>query len=335
MLVTMKEEEIRKREIFNKYLELIKNELNIFFKPNDFVQIPCPACASKDYTFEFEKSNFSYVLCKECATLFVNPRPPFEALKKFYAGSSSTGFWINDFFKPVIEVRREKIFIPRAEYISRVLNHNKGYLIGDIGAGFGLFLEELRKILPDNQYIAIEPSPEMANICQDKKLSVKCMYLEDMVDMRGDFNLLTAFELAEHLYSPVSFFKKVYSLLKPGGYLFVTTLNSQGFDILVLWEKSKSVIPPHHLNFFNVKSIGSLLERLGFEIIEITTPGKLDWDIVEGMIQHEDIRSDRLWSLLAKEGSKECKSQLQEWISKNNLSSHMSILTKKPLKKLN
>ena len=61
----------------------------------------------------------------------------------------------------------------------------------------------------------------------------------------------------------------------------MTTLNGRGFDILLLWNKSKSIAPPLHLNFFNPGSIRILLEKIGFQILEISTPGKLDWDIVE------------------------------------------------------
>jgi SAM-dependent methyltransferase len=323
--VDMKENEIRKAKTFNRYLEIVKKDVESFLNFHDFVQIQCPACEGMDYLFEFKKDGFSYVSCKKCSTLFVNPRPPFKALKEFYSKSRSTNFWINEFFKPVAEIRRAKIFRPQAEYISKVLEGNNHHVVGDIGAGFGLFLEELRKIKPDNHYVAIEPSLEMADICAKKGLEVKCTSLEDINDNKEDFDLLTAFELVEHLFDPVLFFKKVYSLLKFKGYFFLTTLNSKGFDILLLWEKSKSIMPPHHLNFFNLMSIRLLLERLGFEIIELATPGRLDWDIVEGMIKNENVKLDRIWELLAYEGSEESKKNLQNWISESNLSSHMSV----------
>lgn len=325
----MKEEEIRKRDIFDRYLKQVEKDVNEFFDFNSFMRTNCPACEGESFTEEFEKLGFKYVSCKTCSTLFVNPRPSFVVLREFYSKSSSTSFWVNDFFKPVAEVRRKKIFKPRAEYISKIIDKNKLSVVGDIGAGFGLFLEELREILPDSRYIAIEPSDEMADICIEKELETKCMCLEDIDDLGGSFDILTTFELSEHLFEPVSFFKKAYSLLKPEGYLFLTTLNSKGFDIMLLWEKSKSIAPPHHLNFFNPISIRLLLERIGFEIIEISTPGMLDWDIVEGMIKNENVDAGKFWNLLAYKDDEECKMELQNWISKNNLSSHMRILVKK------
>jgi 2-polyprenyl-3-methyl-5-hydroxy-6-metoxy-1,4-benzoquinol methylase/ribosomal protein S27E len=327
----LKEEEIRTMEALNRYLRLVEEDAKKFFNFGHFVEINCPACNGDNFVFEFEKIGFKYVSCKRCATLFVNPRPPLENIRKFYSNSPSANFWVNKFFKPMAEARREKIFKPRVEYVGKLIDKNKKYVIGDIGAGFGLFLEELRKISPQNEYIAVEPSIKMADICRAKGLKVRCSCLEDdnMNDMAGKLNLLTAFELIEHLHDPGSFFKKAHLLLRPNGSFLMTTLNGMGFDILLLWEKSKNLNPPHHLNFFNPASMRRLLERVGFEIEEIATPGQLDWDIVEGMIKNEGVSVGKFWDSLAHKDDNECKAELQRWIAKNNLSSHMRILAKK------
>lgn len=327
----MKESEIRNTEVLNEYLKLVGKDVKHFFDPGAFIPVNCPACMGISHTPEFKKLGFQYVSCKNCRTLFADPRPPFEVLNKFYSDSPSTHFWTEKFFKPVAEARRDKIFRPRAEYISKILSGGKRLVVGDIGAGFGLFLEELRKIAPDNEYVAIEPSLDMSDICREKKFDVKRMCLEEVCDMKGGFDLLTAFELIEHLHDPECFLKKAFSLLKPGGHLLSTTLNGNGFDILLLWERSKSVTPPHHLNFLNPYSAGLLFKRAGFDVVETATPGKLDWDIVEGMIRNEGADAGKFWNMLARFGTETAKVGLQNWISENNLSSHMRILARKPL----
>ena len=326
----MKEKDIRKRETFDKFIGLVEKDAGSMLKTGSFVKVNCPACGSAKLTYEFEKFSFKFVSCKECATLFVSPRPDFSALSDFYSKSRSMDFWMREFFMPFLEMRRKKIFKPRAEYASRILKGRKGLHVGDIGAGFGLFLEEVMKTLPGNHYTAIEPSRDMSDICRQKKLDVKCAYLEDLNHTDTKFDFLTSFELIEHLFDPGVFLKKVYSLLKPGGSFLLTALNGKGFDILLLWDKFKNILPPQHLNFFNPSSISCLLERLGFELVEVATPGKLDWDIVEGMIRNDGVRPGRFWEYFERKGSPESKKELQKWISKNNLSSHMRILAKKP-----
>lgn len=325
----MKEEEIRKRNVFNKYLKLVEKDIKNFFKINNFVDINCPACNCSDFIFEFKKMGFTYVSCKKCSTLYVNPRPSFKDLKNFYTNSPSMNFWIKKFFMSVAESRRINIFRPRAEYINKNLPKKSNGLIGDIGAGFGIFLEELSKYWPNAKLIAIEPSPEQAEICRSKGIDTQCCTLEDLKGFKGQFDLLTAFELFEHLSDPSQFLRKIWELLRPTGHFLLTTLSGKGFDIQILWEKSKSISPPHHLNFFNPNSLVILLRKNDFIVEEISTPGQLDWDIVEGMILIENIKVDRFWQLLAKSKKEEAKEALQDWIKKYQFSSHVQVLAKK------
>lgn len=323
----MKEEEIRKRAVFNRYLELVREDVEaIFADRSGFIQTDCCACGGKSYEPQFEKLGFAYVLCRDCGTLFVNPRPPFHLLMDFYTKSRSASFWVHEFFQPVAEARREKIFRPRAEHIRDTLPQVSNGVIGDIGAGFGLSLEELGKFWRNARLIAIEPSAEMVEICKGKGLEVLPCALEDVQGWDGKFDLLTSFELLEHLHTPGEFLRKVGQLLRPGGYLFLTTLNGEGFDIQLLWEMSKSVSPPHHLNFLNPRSLALLSRANSFKVERIDTPGQLDWDIVEGMYREEGIEPGRFFRLVAERAEPAAKSSLQAWISGNNFSSHMRML---------
>ena len=328
----MKESEIRNASVHNQYLEMVRvDALSYFDDPNRCEEVNCPACSSDQSGFEFEKFGFKYDSCPDCDTLFVNPRPKLEHLEDFYVNSLSSRFWAEEFFKPVAEARREKIFRPRAEHVAELIGGRGEALVGDIGAGYGLFLEELSKINPDVKPVAIEPSPEMAEICRNKNLEVLELIIEKIEGHEERFDFLCSFELFEHLHTPRSMIASAFKLLKPGGSFLLTTLNGKGFDIQVMWEKSKSVFPPHHLNFCNLESLSSLLEEVGFEVIEAGTPGLLDWDIVEGNIKRGQFSTDRFWNFVAESATDECKSELQSWITRNKLSSHMRILARKPI----
>lgn len=325
----MKEEDIRKRDVLNRYLELVRRDAEDLFRDRSrFQRIACPACGAKRHENQFTKNGFDYVLCTDCDTLFVNPRPAYADLMKIYADSPSTRFWVEDFFKPMAEARREKIFKPRAEYIVSQFPDLASGRIGDIGAGFGIFLEELKRIWPASNTMAVEPSVDMADIIRGKGLPVIESMLED-IGPEHRFDLLTAFELVEHLHDPEVFMRRTCGLLNPGGRFFMTTLNGLGFDIQLLWASSKSVTPPHHLNFFNPVSIRRLLEGSGFEILEISTPGQLDWDIIEGGYRQEGTDPGRLFRTLSKYGTEEAKADLQGWIRRHNLSSHMRVIARK------
>ncbi len=328
----MKENEIRKKEAFDEYLRLSRKDAErlILKHKQGFAEIPCIACHSKKYKRQFKKLGFWYVLCAECETLFANPRPSLKNLNQIYIDSPSTKFWVNEFFKPVAETRRKKIFTPRAQYVKDTFPQYQKMTIGDIGAGFGIFLKELGKLWPNAKLIAIDPSMEMAEICRQKNLETIQTSLEEMPQKwNNQFDLLCMFELLEHLQNPRYFLGEVHKRLKTGGCLFITAPNGQGFDIQILWEKSKNIFPPHHLNLFNPHSIKLLLESNGFRVIESATPGKIDLDIVEGMYRKDNVDIGRLWKSILNKASAREKARLQRWIAECGFSSHMRIVAQK------
>jgi len=327
----MKESDIRNRATVDKYLELVEKDCETFFPKKDhYPNTACCACGCPHSKPQFTKNGFHYVTCQDCHTLYVSNRPPLDQLRNFYSQSASSTYWTRFFFQPVLEARRKKIFLPRVESVVTEFGTERNWVIGDVGAGFGIFLDELRKKWAESRFIALEPSLAQAEICRELGLDVECCFAEELAGYDEAFDLLTSFELFEHLSEPSTFIRKMHRLLKPGGYLLMTTLNGMGFDIQILWEKSKSVTPPHHLNFFNPDSVRILLELLGFTNVRVTTPGQLDWDIVEGMITNSNFNAGRFWCDFSKKGSPQAKGDLQNWISRNNFSSHMQVVAQKP-----
>jgi len=331
--MTFKEKDIRDPDILKKYFELVaKDSEKILVQKDSFEMIDQTNWGLGKSVPEFEKSGYVYERCLDTGTLFVNPRPKFDLLMNFYSLSESSTYWVNDFFLPKIDVRREKIFKPRAKYISSKFTDNLPAMrIGDIGAGFGLFIEELQKINNYNLNLeAIEPSKDMAALCREKGILVNENMLENLVGKIEKYDLLTSFELFEHLHDPLVFLKDCYELLNPGGFIFLTTLNGHGFDIQVLWEESNSIFPPHHLNFFNPISMDKIMSSVGFDNIEITTPGELDIDIVHNAYKNRKSNIPRFLSSLYSYSSDDVLINFQKFIQDNNLSSHMRVMAQKP-----
>jgi len=327
----MKEEEIRPKKIFDEYLKLAKEDIKQHFSnKRGFVNINCPACNKNETSFEFEKDGFSYVQCNDCGTLYVNPRPSEEAIRNFYGHSKSTKYWAEHFYKETEEQRREKIFKPRALMIRDFVGKGKKInTFADIGAGYGTFLDEVRKLGLAKTVLAIEPSSDFAVVLKNKGFEVIQMPIEKCGSvLRNKINLATSFELLEHVFSPQKFFESVWEILAENGYLIFTTLNINGFDLQVLWDKSKSISPPHHLNFFNLSSAKILLKRCGFKTIKAFTPGKLDVDIVKNMCSEQNIEVGRFVRLLIN-SDETTRANFQSFLSENNLSSHMCFVAQK------
>jgi 2-polyprenyl-3-methyl-5-hydroxy-6-metoxy-1,4-benzoquinol methylase len=253
-------------------------------------------------------------------------------ISDFYKVSESSRFWAEHFYPETADARREKIFKPRAEVINdllRNINIPSPKSLVDVGAGYGIFLDEIRKHGLFDDVIAVEPNKDLAKCCRDKNIVVIEDNVEDISDGQLKVSVVCSFEVFEHLFDTDEFILSMKKLLKPGGILLFTTLTFSGFDLLVLKEKSKSISPPHHINFLTIEGIRHLLKRCGLEEVLIETPGKLDVDIVKNMYDEiPDLELPDFVEYLLKNRNALSHKEFQEFLQNNNLSSHVRVIAR-------
>lgn len=239
----------------------------------EFVFVQCPACGGDSTSEKFVKNGIKYVECDSCETFYVNPRPSSEILEWFYAESPNYAYW-NDVIFPASElVRRDKIFVPRVDSLLELCSKYKvftGSLL-EVGAGFGTFCLEVKARNIFDRIVAVEPTPNLAETCRSRGLEVIEKPVERIKFKNSDlFDVVANFEVIEHLFSPADFIRGMNKLLKTGGLLVLTCPNGKGFDIETLGVVSDT-IDHEHLNYFNNKSLSTLLENNGFEVVESFT----------------------------------------------------------------
>ena len=324
----MKENDIRPKKIFDKYLRLTKEDIKKYFSNVELEHIKCPAC-KKEGQFSFSKENFYYYDCNNCKTLYVNPRPKKKYFDDYYTDSKSTEYWATTFYKETEDIRRKKIWKPKAKLIASKLKIylKDDFTLIDIGGGFGTFSEEINPYL-DKKPIIVEPSTHLSKVARSKGFEVIEKFLENILasDLPDGKKCFTSFELFEHLHEPREFLAVLHSIMNKDDLFIFTTLSGMGVDIQVLHENSNSVHPPHHLNFLNPKSISILLNNIGYKIEEVTTPGKLDISILENNMKNV---KDRFWKNFLEYSTESEKENMQQHLSENLLSSHMMIVCTK------
>ena len=331
----MKEVDIRPLELVKRYVELSAKDADLCFTGGHRRDLPCVSCGSKNIEKEFSKNGFEYASCNDCGTLYQTPRPLIKEFDAFYQNSKSSQYWADVFFPSVAEARREKIFKPRVQRLldmCKTKNLNISKLI-DVGAGYGIFLDEWRKVMPETELIAIEPSISLAKECRNKELSVVESLAENVEGYDDYADLVVCFEVLEHVDSPLDFVNVLKEMVKPGGHLFISTLCIDGFDLQILWDKSSQISPPHHINFHSIKGFEKLFERAGLIDVKISTPGKLDVDIVKNFEVSSDesvLQNSRFLRSILESDNKSDK--FQDFLASNQLSSHVWVMAKKPNK---
>lgn len=330
----MKEHEIRPKEVFDEYLRLSKLDIKKYFnEKNEFVEIKCPACFQPEGEFHFAKHGFQYKKCKNCYTLFVSPRPNSKMISSFYRNSTSSRYWAEHFYPITAEARREKIYRPRAKEVSQLVKSDVKDFdknIIDVGAGYGIFLEEILKLNTFDKVIGIEPNKDLARTCREKKIETIEKSIEEIKTDELKGSVVCSFEVFEHVFDPDKFIKDLKKVTKKNGLILLTTLSYSGFDLLTLGKESNSISPPHHINFFTVEGFREILKKNNLEEVSITTPGKLDVDLVinkanEGKL---DKLSEFVDYLINKRGE-DAHDRFQKFLIESNLSSHIWVLARK------
>jgi 2-polyprenyl-3-methyl-5-hydroxy-6-metoxy-1,4-benzoquinol methylase len=331
----MREHEIRPRELFDAFLEVAKRDIDVYFPfPSEFVEVRCPACDSDRGEPSFVKHGMQYAECPVCGSLFMSPRPTREMIDRYYRESESSRFWARRFFPETAEARRRLIFRPRAEVLAELLSRMdlpRPRIAADIGSGFGIFLEELRALDTFDEVVGIEPSTDLARASRHRGFRILEHPVESLAASDLQASVLTSFEVIEHLHSPLDFLRSAVRLLCPGGVVMFTTLTCSGWDIRLLWERSKSVSPPHHINLLSTEGLERLVARAGLELVDIATPGMLDVDIVGNMVDEDPgIPLDRFSSYLLRHRGDVARADLQALLQRHCLSSHVRVVARAP-----
>lgn len=256
---------------------------------DEFVGVSCPACGQDRTEFAFEKYRCQFVRCQACDTLYMSPRPTPALMEDYYAHSENYRLWAEHIFPESEASRREKLCRPMLQAIVQACQRHgvpTGHLL-ELGPGFGTFAELVRDSGLFEHVSVVERTPEMAASCRRRGLRVHECAAEDLPDdVVGVADVLVSFEVIEHVFDPAVFLHAASRLLRDGGLLVLTCPNGQGFDTATLGAASVAV-DTEHVNLFNPSSLAALLVRSGYEVLEISTPGRLDVELVRDALLHE------------------------------------------------
>ncbi len=325
----MKEAEIRPDDLLKRQKQYLEHDVGFLLSnKSEFVLVACPGCETQNNSIEMEKNGFAYRECQRCGMLYMSPRPSITLLRKFYPQSPNYKFFNEYIFPSTCEVRREKIFKPRVEKVIKLCEKYeiRTDKILEIGCGFGLFCEEIARKNIFKEVVGIEATDSLFNTCKEKGFRIYNGVLEDL-EINEEFAFIVAFEVIEHIFNPFKFLSIVNKLLSIKGGLMLTFPNYEGFEIGILRECS-STIDHEHLNYFTCKSISLLLNKTGFEIVELETPGKIDVDLVKKAYESNLIKNSFI-KLLGSDAFFEVREKLQDFFAENKLSSHMMVIARK------
>ncbi|OPZ05015.1 MAG: hypothetical protein BWZ10_03098 [candidate division BRC1 bacterium ADurb.BinA364] len=186
----------------------------------------------------------------------------------------------------------------------------------DLGTNYPLLFAEIGKLGVFDSMFSCSPVPGLEDSC--------ARYGAQVVAAPPDgLAAASAFEQLEHVFSPLDYLRGIHRALAGGGLLFLTTRTISGFDLQMLWGHSPYIYAPEHLNLLSVEGIARLLERAGFEMHELSTPGQLDVELAKAAAEGDPaIPIPPFFRYVLSRRGRETLEDWQAFLQKHRLSSH-------------
>jgi SAM-dependent methyltransferase len=141
----------------------------------------------------------------------------------------------------------------------------------DVGCGSGMFLDFLRKKIPEGDLYGFDLNSELLRDLEARgfgTLPSDPSKFEEAMAGKKLFDAICMLQVLEHVADPVAFLQTFMPLLRPGGLLIITTPNFDG--PIKKFGSALTEVPPHHTTRWTERSFRSLLSMNGFTIEDIS-----------------------------------------------------------------
>ena len=241
-------------------------------------QRACPVCKSSyanstiflEENFDHEKINaYSYASrknpefmchelsrCHECDLIYTGNPPSGMELSENYHMASFDSFEEAD-------DASNSYGVALAELFHKLKKKNSAL---EIGAGTGIFLEELKRQGFEN-VTGVEPSLSAIEAAPKYRQTwVTHGTFDPLAFKENSFDLVSCFMTLEHVFDPMDIAKASYNLLDYDGAVAFVVHDSNAWINKILGSKSP-IIDIEHLQIFSKKSVTHLLKNSNFEEI--------------------------------------------------------------------
>jgi SAM-dependent methyltransferase len=215
----------------------------------------------KDRTVSHEV--FSLVSCPQCGAVFTDPRPDQNSIGAYYKSEDyiSHSNSSRTFQEKLYHLVRKRALQTKHKLISGY--RPNGRLL-DVGCGTGHFLGFMKR----QGYLAYGMEPDVA--AREQAIAdqaVEVMPSLDLVPSSEQFNLVTMWHVLEHVPDIRRTFKKLYSVMSDGGFLFVAVPDHESWDAQHYGSDWAAYDVPRHLNHFRREDMNRLFREHGFVLL--------------------------------------------------------------------
>jgi 2-polyprenyl-3-methyl-5-hydroxy-6-metoxy-1,4-benzoquinol methylase len=200
--------------------------------------------------------HFDIVDCARCGLRIQNPRDDGETLGAAYAHLEG--------------LDEEQLVSAGARAASRQLELTRRFVpcpadLLDVGAGAGVFARAASQA--GYRVSALEPSEAL--VAHARVLAPDVRWIEGSLESATlpaqSFDAISLFDVLEHVTDPRGALETLRQWLRTGGHVVVQVPNSQSLTARI-WGRRWPLFLREHLTYFDRRTLGSMLTRVGFEV---------------------------------------------------------------------
>jgi 2-polyprenyl-3-methyl-5-hydroxy-6-metoxy-1,4-benzoquinol methylase len=232
----------------------------------------CPLCGSERYRTAFEEPPWSVRRCEQCGLGWVSPRLDEAGLQEIY---KSERYWRSDSPKTqgYTDYRGDErlyldTFRKRLGYVLRNGPHGGRAL--DVGCAAGFCMAVMREL--GFEAHGVEVSEAIGSHARDHFGfdTVHIGTLDTAPYPDGHFDVITMWDVVEHVADPVALLVKARELLVPDGLLVIETQDIDSYFARLLGPRWHHYKHEEHIFHFTPETARTLLGKAGFEATGLT-----------------------------------------------------------------
>jgi SAM-dependent methyltransferase len=248
--------------------------------PADAADRPgCPICRSTGPARCYDKPPALYFRCADCGFIFQHPLPA-PATFVAYAEAEYQGGLYSEY----VRARDMKLEHFRRR-LALVRKHRQSGRLLDIGCSCGYFMEVASEAGFDVHGLEFSASAIAAAAPQIQS-RIRQARVEELSESRdGRFDVITAFDIIEHLNAPLDFLSHARRLLSTEGVLVISTPDAGHWLRALMGVRWPMLQPMQHVSLFSGDALQKALREAGFLEIRITPALKvMSWNYLVGQL---------------------------------------------------
>jgi len=204
------------------------------------------------------------VQCRQCGLVYTDPRPDGHDIIETYQTVEDLLY---------IEEREGRVltFEHHLKPLERLTGSPNGRLLLDVGCYTGVFVE----IAAGHGWDAwgVEPSRWAVGQAQARGLHVVQGTLETADLPQATFDVVTMWDVIEHVTDPLRTLQQAYRLLKPGGLVVVHTIDIESPFARLMGARWPWLMEMH-IYYFSRHTLRAMLEKCGFQVLSDRPQGR-------------------------------------------------------------